>query len=471
MRPIELTLSLLTIVSALLLFFPKISTKLKFQAAPLVLIITAAAQLVFEGFRWQLWPLMIAVGLLLLTAVTRLAGFRGQSKLTISAIGVVLLAILSLAGGWLLPIPKPYPVTGTYQVGTMIFPLTDESRKEIYSEDLNTRREIMVRVWYPASPTAQDQRAQWMPNIASAGPAIAEWVNLPSFAFNHLKYAKTNAWLDAPVAPEGGKFPLLVFSHGWSGFKEQNIYQVEELASHGYVVAGIDHTYGAVLTVFPDGEEMPRNDAALPGGVSEEEYARASNRLVKQWADDIGFVLDEFAKQDQDGDWPLAGRLDFNRVGVFGHSTGGGATAEFCGIDRRCDAALMMDLWVEPVSDEVVTAGLTQPSLLMHSAGWVDLENPSINFLRIGELAAASSGEVTEFRIEGTEHYDFTSVPLFTPLAAAIGLKGPIPGDSGLALINYYSAAFFNQYLRGEDQGLLEAENSPFEAAQFGLRP
>jgi hypothetical protein len=414
---------------------------------------------------------MIAVSLLLLTAVFSLLVVR--KKWIPIAIGMtgLFLVVLSLAVGWLLPVPKPYPTTGPFQVGTRIFPLTDGLRAEIYSDDFNAPREIMVQVWYPASPTGKEQRSQWMPKIVSSGPAIADWVNLPSFAFNHLKYAKTNAWLDAPVVDGGGGFPLLVFSHGWSGFKEQNIYQVEELASRGYVVVGIDHTYGAVLTAFPDGREMQRNDAALPKGVSEEEYKLAANLLVQQWTGDIGFVLDEFLQQDQAADWPFAGRLDFNKVGIFGHSTGGGAATEFCGIDPRCDAALMMDLWIKPVADQVVAAGLTQPSLLMHSAEWVDQIEHQENFSRIGELLAESSGEVTEFKIKGTAHYDFTSVPLFTTLAGYLGLKGSIPGDSGLALINYYTVAFFNQYLKGDDQGLLDAENSPFEAAQFGLRP
>jgi hypothetical protein len=470
MRPIELILSLLTFLSTILLLLPDVSTKLKYRVAPLLLILTAAAQIFFEGFRWQLWPLMIAISLLLLAAVTR-STQQPKGKPTAIAIFSLILAILSLAGGWLLPIPKPFPTTGPYEVGTTVFPLADTSRKELYATDTDQPRELMVQVWYPANPGEEGLRAQWMPDIAVAGPAIAAWVDLPSFALNHLKYAKVNAYLDIPIASDSENFPLLIFSHGWSGFKEQNIYQVEELASHGYVVVGISHTYGAVLTVFPDGREIPRNDAALPSGVSQEVYDRASNQLVRQWAGDIGFVLDEFSRRDQAGDWLFADKLDLSKVGIFGHSTGGGAAAEFCGIDNRCDAALMMDLWVEPVSDEIVTGGLTQPTLLMHSADWVDLDNPSRNFLWIGELVGASNGEVTEFRIKGTEHYDFTSVPLFTPLANAIGLKGPIPGNSGLELINFYTVAFFDQYLRGDDQGLLLSENSQFEAAQFIQQP
>jgi predicted dienelactone hydrolase len=467
MRPIELSLTILTVISLVLHLLPNSKPKFKYLIAPAVLGLAVAAQVFLEGFRYQLWPLFAAISLFVLVSANkwRTEDFE-KRPVGASAFGIIL-ALLSLAAGWLLPVPTPYPITGPYQVGTTVFPLVDTSRTELYADSPNQPREIMVQVWYPANPAKGDRQAQWMPDVDKAGPAIAEWIELPSFSLNHLKYGKANGFVDAEVVPGEESFPLLIFSHGWSGFKEQNIYQVEELASHGYIVAAINHTYGAVLTVFPDGREMPRNDDALPDGVSEEEYTIASNRLISQWAGDISFLIDKLTERD----WNLSGRIDFDKIGIFGHSTGGGAAAEFCGTDTRCQAALMMDLWVEPVSDQVIADGLSQPYLLMHSASWVNLNDPSPNFLRVGDLVAASSGEVTEFRIEGTQHHDFSSLPLLTPLASAIGLKGPIPGDTGLKLINHYSVAFFDQVLKDIDAGLLEAENAPDDAIQFVLKP
>jgi len=472
MRPLELTLSILTILSAILYLIPSISTRLKYQFIPAGLIAATTVQILYEGFRWQLWPVVFAIFLIIIAAGVRQPNRTPKRNPTrIGTVGLIL-SVFSLGLGWVLPVPQPFPITGPYQVGTTIFPLTDTSRTDRYADQPDAPREIMVQIWYPAAPTEKNQRIPWIPNIESVGPALADWFGLPSFSLDHLIYAYGNTYLYAPVASGNEIFPVLVFSHGWSGFKEQNIYQVEELASHGYVVVGIDHTYGAVLTVFPNGREIPLNNDALPEGVPEAEYDTASNRLVRQWAGDISFALDEIAHINRASEgWPLAGRIDLGSIGIFGHSTGGGAAAEFCATDPRCDAVLMMDLWAEPLSDYVITQGLLQPFLLMHSAGWTDLDDPSPNLLRIGELVSASSGEMTEFRIAGTEHYDFSILPLLSPLAGALGLKGPIPGGSGLVLINYYTVAFFDQYLRGEDQGLLLPANSPFEAAQFNLRP
>jgi len=472
MRTIELLFSVMTVVAAILLMFPVVLTRGRSRVVSVILVLTGAAQVVLEGFRWQLSPMFIAAGLLIITLGRSLFMQDHRRPPRGLLIASLVLGVLSLAAGWLVPVPKPYPISGPYQVGTIIFPLKDESRTEIYAAEPDQPREIMVQVWYPAAPMEENRRAIWMEDAAAAGPAIAEYIRLPSFSLSHLKYLKANAFLDAPVIPGGEQFPVLLLAHGWSGFKELHIYQVEELASHGYVVAAINFTYAAMMTVFPDGRQIPRNDDILPEGVSEEEYDLASNRLVRQWAEDIGFLLDELDVMNQSGvNWALSERLDLSRVGVFGHSTGGGATVEFCAMDSRCKAALMMDLWAEPVSASVISAGLSQPYLLMHSASWVNVDDPSRNFQRIGELVQASSGEGIEFVIEGTQHWDFTSLPMLSPLASSLGLKGPIPGIRGLEIIDAYTLAFFNHELLGLEEELLEQEGSPFPEVQFGLRP
>jgi len=463
MRPFELTLSILTILVALSYFFPQISHALKTKLLPSILVFVAVAQLFFEGFRWQLWPLFIGILLVVLAAVLKASGWGAGILLGFGG----LLAAIAIVGGTLLPVPTPYKITGPYQVGTTTAYMADSSRQEIYGNDPNAPREIMVQVWYPAEPTRDSVRSQWMQDIKSAAPAIATYIDLPSFALNHLKYVKANAFIDAPPIAENN-LPVLIFSHGWAGFKEQNIFQVEELASHGYIVVGINHTYGAILTVFPDGREIPRSPDALPSGVTQAEYDAASNKLVRQWAGDIGFVLDELAALEPNADLGLvAGKLDLGEVGIFGHSTGGGATAEFCATDTRCKAALTMDLWGEPVSDDVIAGGLSQPIMLMHSEVWGSAENHA----RVRTLVDASTGEVLEFTIRNTTHYDFSSLPLLSPLASSIGLKGPIEGDLGLEIINTYSVNFFDEYLRGNTTTDWAALNAQYPDVLFGVRP
>ena len=375
-------------------------------------------------------------------------------------------------GAVIFPVPDPYPVTGPYQVGTREIHLIDPSRNEIYGTDPAAPREFTAQIWYPAKPGSADKQAQWMPEIQYAAPAIAEKLNLPAFTLGHLKYVLANAYLEAEPIENESLFPVLIFSHGWEGFKEQNIYQVEELASHGYVVIGISHTYGSVLTVFPDGRQVPTNQNALPDGVSDEAYDLASNTLVQQWSGDIVRTLDELESMDQDsGVLFLSGMVDLDRVGLFGHSTGGGAAVEFCLVDERCQAIFGMDVWAEPAEPEILELHLTQPALIMLSEGWYYPNEPDRNYELLGTLAEMAESNVDEIVLLGTRHYDFTSLPLLTPLAAQLGLKGPIPGTLGLEIINAETVAFFDKYLKGNKNINLEEISNQYPDALWIERP
>ena len=156
----------------------------------------------------------------------------------------------------------------------------------------------------------------------------------------------------------------MLFSHGWGGFKEQNTSQAEELASHGFIVIAPDHTYGALTVIFPDGRIAQNNPNALPvgTGLSEYEFIEAAQLLGSQWASDLSFILNHLENLSPDRPMgQFTSHLDFNRIGVFGHSTGGGAAVQFCATDSRCKAALGMDPYIDPVSYTVLENGLSKP--------------------------------------------------------------------------------------------------------------
>ena len=96
-----------------------------------------------------------------------------------------------------------------------------------------------------------------MENAEIFAPAIATYIDLPSFFLDHLTLTDIPAYTNADVASSDRLFPIIFFSHGWNGFNSQNAGQALELASRGYVVVGMQHTYGAVTTVFPDGTIAP----------------------------------------------------------------------------------------------------------------------------------------------------------------------------------------------------------------------
>ncbi|MCJ7724289.1 MAG: hypothetical protein MUP03_09160 [Anaerolineales bacterium] len=424
---------------------------------PTITFLVTILHCIIEGIRWQMVPHYgLSIGVFLFSLPQLLQpGERPVQRLWLHITGTVagiVLTAISTALPALLPIPHVLKPTGPYQPGTFTLMLTDNSRKEIYSGNSGEPRRIMIQVWYPTSETPGAKTAPWMEHPEVVAPAISRYLKLPSFFLDHLKYARSDSIPDAPLASDQPKYPVLLFSHGWNGFRAQNTFQMQELASHGYIVVGLEHTYGAVVTVFPDGQIAMNSPTALPSGVKEETYDRAARVLVDQWASDLGFVLDTLNQLNTfDREHGFAKRLDLERVGVFGHSTGGGAAVEFCSRDPRCKAGLGMDAFLTTLSTSTLESGVSQPFLFMFSEKWPSLKNTRL----LKKIYSNSTGPFQEITISGTKHYDFTDLPMLTPIASRLGLKGPINGARALRIINDYSLAFFGEYLLDEPSELL----------------
>jgi predicted dienelactone hydrolase len=450
MRPLEFVIPLLPAIYLLVPGPRSFIIRILPTSALLLILI----HFFVEGYRWQMLPIY---ALTLILAATTF--FSLDVKPPASYMTLILLAI-STAIPILLPVPSIPTPSGPYQVGTRIYELTDPARKEIYSGKDESRR-FMIQIWYPSEIEAGDQRAPWMSKAEIFAPAIAGQIGMPSFFLNHLALVKIPAYIESKVARSDQAYPIILFSHGWNGFNAQNTSQVLELASHGYVVIGIQHTYGAVITVFNDGTVAKNNPAALPEGAPTEEYETAAHILSDQWASDTGFTLDFMQLQNNDPNSPFHALLNFDLVGVYGHSTGGGAAIQFCGTDIRCKSLLGMDPFMRPVSYEVIDGGVTQPSFFMFSQKWkddVDSRNNEL-FHKFYPNVQEPLGVVS---IDGTSHYDFADLPLLSPLAPQLGLKGPINGKRVTTIINDYLLSFFNMTLKGETTSLFEDQSQKY---------
>ncbi len=410
---------------------------------PVVALLILLIHLPLEGYRWQMIPLYI------LTAILAGLSLFGSDPGKLASYSTFGLVALASAIPLLLPVPRIADPSGPHSVGTSIFELTDASRNELYSGRDESRR-FMIQVWYPSEAGESSARAPWMANAEIYAPAIAEHIHLPSFFLDHLALVKIPAYKDAAVASAEKSFPIILFSHGWQGFNAQNTGQALELASHGFVVVGVQHTYGAVVTVFPDGTIAGNNPDALPDGVPDDEYEIAAQKLADQWAGDLGYVLDFLKSQNEDSASPFYAALDLERVGAYGHSTGGGAAIQFCGTDSRCKALFGQDPFMRPVSSAVIGSGIPQPSFFMFSQVWAD-ETGSRNNILFRAFYPSNTNPLGAVSIEGTAHYDFTDLPLLSLLAPQLGLKGPINGKLVTKIVNDYLLAFFEHTLTGQE--------------------
>jgi len=456
MRPLEIGISLLLTIY---LLFPQ-PRPFMIRVLPASALLLTLIHVGIEGYRWQMIPLYLLTLIVTLISLNK----SWELKSIASYLTFILLGV-STALPILLPVPTIPVPNGPHQVGTRIYELTDASRKEIYSGKDEARR-FMIQVWYPSEVSPADKRAPWMASADILAPAIATYIDMPSFFLDHLALVKMPAYKESKVSPSSTGYPVILFSHGWNGFNAQNSGQAVQLASHGYVVVGVQHTYGALITVFPDGTVAKNNPIALPEGKPTEEYEAAAHVLSNQWAGDMGFALDFMEGQNNDTDSPFYTTLDLARVGVYGHSTGGGAAIEFCGTDTRCISVLGMDPFMRPVSYEVIENGLSQPSFFMFSQKWADdLESRNNHlFKEFIPNVKQSLGVIT---INGTAHYDFTDLPLLSPLAPQLGLKGPINGKQVTTIVNDYLLSFFDVTLKGESSNLFAGGNKKYSEVRI----
>ena len=451
MRPLEI---LIPILLAIYLLAPFFTRHAFIKYVPLLTLLVGIAHILLEGYRWQMIPLYVLTAAFALASLP--AFFKTDSavqptsreKAAASILTLILIAVATALPA-VLPVPTISKPTGRFAVGTRSIVLTDASRKELYS-GRDESRKFMIQVWYPAAPRPEDVHAPWVNGPSVFAPAIAKKLDLPSFFLDHLVLAKSPAFQDAQLTSTDAPYPIIVFSHGWGGFSAQNTAQMVELASHGYVVIGMQHTYGAVVTIFPDGTVVPENPDALPSEDSTPEpgYTNAARLLVDQWSGDISYALDYLSAQNGDPTSPFYSALNLDLVGVYGHSTGGGAAVNFCGVDSRCTAGLAEDAFMTPVSQAVQDSGLTQSFLFLFSQEWRDNIGSRNNKLFDAFLPKATQ-PIGVATILGTRHYDFSDLPLLTPLAPQLGLKGPINGKRVVKIINDYLLAYFDQELKG----------------------
>ncbi|MFO7684390.1 MAG: hypothetical protein R6X34_30535 [Chloroflexota bacterium] len=456
MRPLEVLILLSNLGTAVFIFlFPDMAGAGLWLAA-LVSLLLIVGHVIVEKPRWQMTPAYLQAIIVLALSGAGLAGSAFHNGWFMLLWTMLFLLALFLTYVMAVPrLPKP---TGPYAVGTRTFHLIDTTRSEIFSADKNEPRELMVQVWYPAVKPAKAKRAPFVADFKVGGPAMAHRLGFPPFIVRHIDLVRTHSYEEALLLDGETPFPVLTFAHGYLGLRSQNTWQMEELASQGYVTAAANHTYGAVLTVFPDGRVIfgvtePPDD--LP-------VTTAGRQAMRQWAEDTQFILDQLAVWQAEPGHFLNGRLDLNRVGCFGHSLGGGTALQTVFNDSCCRALLLLDPWLKPFDEEELETPLTLPLFAMMSAGEFGQENSQF----AQKLALGNGRDAFVFTIAGSGHFDYSDLPLLSPITRLVGAKGPINGRLVARIINEYTLAFFDTYLRERPSALLNGE-SPYKEVQF----
>jgi dienelactone hydrolase len=419
-----------------------------------------------------------------------------QPSCLVVAVAVMLAGFASSAGAAsaarLSPLPAP---TGPYAVGRKSFDWIDESRSDTESPD--GHRELVVWVWYPASPVAGARPAALFPG---------QWGDLYRSSFAKLvpgsvaeekKHSihtiTSHAYPDAPVRSGSEAYPVVVFVPGGGDGPLEYAAIIEDLVSHGYIVAGIVPTHYSGSSVFSDGR--------VPTERSFSEGPTALIAALPVIVGDIGFTLDRLAQLNADANSSFRRRLAADHAGVLGHSLGGAASLEASKEDTRLKAVIDID---GTRLDDVVT-GPAKPVLMMNS----DMSNMMLGNPYAAMLSSAKPGY--RMVLAGSTHafcMDISVLPLLPPDARraqnlpsipnggkppdgklesmpAVGavlrrpgvpdngvkVKAPIVGSidpaRALAITAAYIDAFFGEYLKGQSTSLLQGPSPDYPEVSF----
>jgi hypothetical protein len=138
---------------------------------------------------------------------------------------------------------NPFPVPdGPFSVGVKSFFWIDNSRDEIFTRDPDDRRHLLVQVWYPAQVTPGMEKADYIQNPEAYGNSANS---------SPILNLKTNSVLNASLSDASVRYPVILFSHGKNATRFCCTYLMEHLASHGYIIFSIGHTFFNGVEVFP----------------------------------------------------------------------------------------------------------------------------------------------------------------------------------------------------------------------------
>jgi predicted dienelactone hydrolase len=277
--------------------------------------------------------------------------------------------------------------------------------------------------------------------------------------------------LDAPLAGGDERYPVIVYHAGGGWVRFGSTFTAEALASHGYIVVGMDHTGFSMSVNFPDGYRF-KADTLLPPkppgtlrGDATGFWDYLNGTVFDTWLADARFVIDQLERIDREPGHPFHRRLDLDRIGATGWSFGGATAIQMTRDDPRVKAAVDQD---GQLFGDVREKGTSRPVMLLHHSGDPPYKSPD-TLATYHELVAMvdgwdrtmlerSTSDWYEVWIDNTQHIDFSDARLL----ASRPQPGTIDPRRAHEIINAYTLAFFDRYLRGREPALLKGESPPY---------
>ncbi|WP_246267888.1 alpha/beta hydrolase family protein [Nonomuraea typhae] len=363
-----------------------------------------------------------------------LAGAAGLAFLAACSAPVPPRAVAAAPAKPVGPPVLPAP-TGTQPVGTTALHLKDTARPDPWVPEAPVR-ELKVTLWYPA------QKGEGRPAVymtAKESELALKGKRVTGVPYDLLSRTRTHAVTGVKPAGRVGGLPLVVLSPGFTNPVSTLTSLAEELASRGYVVAGIDHTYENYATTFPDGRVA---DCVACDSDSDSGFG---TKVAGVRAADVAFVLDRLTGSA----WEGSGLINRSKIAMVGQSIGGAAALAAMVKDARIRAGANMD----GTTYARMPGGMARPFLFLGSSGHAPGGRDN-SWERDWKLL---TGWKRWLFLPGGNHQSFTDIPLLSE-AAGVAVPGELTAARSVELTRTYVLAFLDRHLRG---GRAELPGSP----------
>lgn len=238
---------------------------------------------------------------------------------------------------------------GKYAVGVKTVQVVDKARFDPATQSLKARP-LKLEIWYPANADPKQPLTSYQDQSRSG------------IAFT----LQAGAMRDVAMLKGSEKYPLVVLSHGYTGYRTIMFYLGEHLASQGYIVASIDHTDST-------NAEIDMKTAPFAGFLS----------TLLNRSRDQQFVLEKLRQEPALTDF----QLDATKAAIVGYSMGGfGALST---IGACYDFNLITTAAFTGLKDPAQTSALQK---LLNSCAGGQYETPQVDSAWLAAIALAPWG-------------------------------------------------------------------------------
>jgi dienelactone hydrolase len=319
---------------------------------------------------------------------------------------------------------KIIPPTGSYKTGNLVIELQDSTRML-----QNKLRNIAFQLWFPISETLDQSKKMYKYSVSA-----------------DYKHVFSNSAYNVLPSSAIKKAPLIIICPGRGVEKFGYTHLAEELASNGYFVLSIDMPeigyviYQDQTIIKPNSKYRPSRE--LMSGP----YERVDSFFIEAaniGMQDISFVIANLqSRAKKDGEKLVYGKIDFQKIGIFGHSLGGRIAGAYAASNANVLAFISME-GIPP--RQVRYEGINIPLALMYSSG-----QPPAALENYNSVVGNRKNDIYLIQLNKYGHNSVTDFPLVTPSQFKYGIEPVI----AIANIRNLLLTYFNQFLKGKKHGL-----------------